>query len=312
MDRDVLRALDLNLLVALHALLQQRSVSRAAEQLGVGQPAVSGQLARLRRHFRDDILARSGNKYVLTPFASQLQGRVHAALAATESAFSRVAEFRPADADRVFRIVMSDHSLAVLGGPLASAIEAMAPRVSVRVEPADGRHLGIGSDVHAGVDALVLPHGYVDGLEHMDLYDDEPVIVVASDNKMIGATIAVEDLPRFPWVATYGWPSSPSFRQLRTAGVDPTVSLVVDSFTAIPRLVAGSNRIAIMYRRLAEDLRDCMQVRVLPFPIQRSSITESLWWHPLWENDSGHRWFRDRVLDAARAVEENCVRVHRN
>lgn len=309
MDRDVLHTLDLNLLVTLHVLLRERSVSRAADHLGVGQPAVSGQLARLRRHFEDAILARSGNEYVLTPLASQLQGRVQAAIAAVESAFSSAGEFRPAEAERVFRIVMSDLSLSVLGGPLASVIEACAPNVSVRVEPADSRHLGTGSDVHAGVDALVLPDGYVDGLKHIDLYDDEPVIVVSSNNRMIGSTIAVEDLHRFPWIATYGWPSSPSFRQLRMAGVDPSVSLVVDSFTAIPYLVAGSNRIAIMYRRLAEELRECVPVRILPFPIPRSSVTEALWWHPLWENDSGHRWFRDRILDAARIVEERCGRV---
>src|SRR5690348_16363401 len=79
--RVTLAGLDLNLLVALDALLQQRSVTRAAEQLGLSQPSLSASLARLRRHFDDPLLARAGNEYRLTPLAAQLSERTRLALA---------------------------------------------------------------------------------------------------------------------------------------------------------------------------------------------------------------------------------------
>ena len=83
-----LARLDLNLLVALDALLQQRSVTRAAEQMGLSQPAVSAQLGRLRRHFHDDLLARAGNQYRLTPLAIQLKERVRVVLSGAERVFA--------------------------------------------------------------------------------------------------------------------------------------------------------------------------------------------------------------------------------
>ena len=91
-----LGSLDLNLLVSLDALLQQRSVTRAAEQLGLSQPALSASLARLRRHFDDPLLARVGNDYRLTPLAVQLKERTRVALNSAERVFAAQAEFDPA------------------------------------------------------------------------------------------------------------------------------------------------------------------------------------------------------------------------
>src|SRR6185437_14152535 len=90
-----LASLDLNLLVTLDALLEHRSVSRAAQQVGLSQPAVSAQLARLRRHFGDDLLARQGNQYRLTPLAVQLRGRVRTAVTGVERVFTAQPDFDP-------------------------------------------------------------------------------------------------------------------------------------------------------------------------------------------------------------------------
>ena len=107
--------LDLNLLVALDALLEQRSVSKAAEQIGLSQPAVSAQLARLRRHFGDDLLARFGNQYRLTPLAVQLRSRVRTAVTGVERVFAAQPDFNPASTSREFSLVVSDYGVAVLG-----------------------------------------------------------------------------------------------------------------------------------------------------------------------------------------------------
>jgi DNA-binding transcriptional LysR family regulator len=99
--------LDLNLLVSLDALLEQRSVTRAAEQMGLSQPALSASLARLRRHFGDELLSRVGNTYRLTPLAVQLRPRVRLALDGVERVFSAQPDFDPAESTREFSVLVS-------------------------------------------------------------------------------------------------------------------------------------------------------------------------------------------------------------
>src|SRR5687768_1337459 len=98
--------LDLNLLVSLDAILQQRSVTRAAAQMGLSQPALSASLARLRRHFDDELLTRVGNDYRLTPLAAQLRESVRLALTGVERVFSAQPQFDPASCTREFRLLV--------------------------------------------------------------------------------------------------------------------------------------------------------------------------------------------------------------
>ena len=94
-----LASLDLNLLVSLDALLQQRSVTRAAAQMGLSQPALSASLARLRRHFGDELLTRVGNEYRLTPLAVQLRDLARLALTGVERVFTAQTGVRPGVVD---------------------------------------------------------------------------------------------------------------------------------------------------------------------------------------------------------------------
>ena len=110
--------LDLNLLVALDALLQQRSVTRAAAQMGLGQPALSASLARLRRHFGDELLHRVGNEYRLTPLAVELRARTAVALSGVDRVFSAQPSFDPASSTREFSADHQRLRVAVLGRPL--------------------------------------------------------------------------------------------------------------------------------------------------------------------------------------------------
>src|SRR3954452_15208537 len=110
-----LASLDLNLLVSLDALLQERSVTRAAARIGLSQPALSASLARLRRHFGDELLTRAGNEYRLTPLAVQLRDLARPALTGVERVFTAQTEFDPARSNREFHLLVSDYGVAVLG-----------------------------------------------------------------------------------------------------------------------------------------------------------------------------------------------------
>jgi DNA-binding transcriptional LysR family regulator len=125
--------LDLNLLVALRELLRERSVTRAAERLGVTQPAASAALARLRRHFGDELLVRDRGEYTLTALGVQLAEQSEAVCTAAQRLFAASADFDPATSEREFTLVMADYTIVVMGEGLSQVIARAAPRARLHI-----------------------------------------------------------------------------------------------------------------------------------------------------------------------------------
>ncbi len=296
-----LASLDLNLLVALDALLQQRSVTRAAAQMGLSQPALSASLARLRRHFGDELLTRVGNDYRLTPLAVQLRELSRAALAGVEKVFTAQPSFDPASSTREFTLLISDYGTAVLGDTLAGLLAEEAPNARLRLLMNTPDHVDRAHQVLLSSDLLVLPHGFVADLPHQDLYRDEWVCVVASDNTEVRDQVTVEHLESLPWVLSYNGPtaSTPAVRRMRMLGIEPTVAVVTENFLTVPGLVAGSRRIAVVQRLLIDLLPLDSGVRALPCPFDAGPLVEAMWWHPVFDDDPEHRYLRDLVVRAA-------------
>src|SRR3954469_8662053 len=131
-DQPLLSRLDLNLLVALDALLTERSVTRAAERLHLSQPALSASLASLRTHFNDPILARRGNTYELTPFALRLAEHTTTALEAARRVFESQATWTPAESTREFSLYGSDYGFTTVGRVVSELAAERAPGVRFR------------------------------------------------------------------------------------------------------------------------------------------------------------------------------------
>ncbi|GHE90165.1 LysR family transcriptional regulator [Amycolatopsis deserti] len=296
--------LDLNLLVPLDALLREKSVTRAAGRLGLSQPALSSSLARLRRHFGDQLLVRNGNAYELTPLAAQLRPRAEAALTGVRLAFSRHPGFDPATSGREFRILASDYVMAVLGGAVGAILDERAPGMRLRFEPTTPSVVDQAPESLRGADAVLLPHGFLHGTPHADLFSDTWCCVVATGNERVGGTLTMDDLRKLPWVFTYL--SATAFttvaRQLQALGIEPRVTAVVESFLALPHLVAGTERIGLIQGHLAARLSGVDGVRVLPCPFEPVPLVEALWWHPMHEDDPEHRWMREVFAEAGRAL----------
>ncbi|RFU21485.1 LysR family transcriptional regulator [Geodermatophilus marinus] len=296
--------LDLNLLVSLDALLEQRSVTRAAQQLGLSQPALSASLARLRRHFGDELLSRVGNNYRLTPLAAQLRPRVRVALDGVERVFTAQPEFDPAESTREFSVLVSDYGCAVLGDALARLLAEEAPGARLRLAHNTPEAVDQAAQTLLATDLLVLPHGFVTDLPHADLHRDRWVIVVAADNPDVGEEISVGQLETMPWVATYYGPtaSTPAARQMRMLGIEPRVQVVTESFLTVPGLVAGSDRIALLQERLVRRLPPDAGIRALPCPFEAGPLLEAVWWHPVYDRDPEHAFFRELLVRAAREI----------
>lgn len=286
--------LDLNLLLSLRALLTERNVTRAAAALGLSQPAVSAALARLRRHFGDELLTRVGNRYELTPLAARLIDRTQSAVAGIEWVFSAAPDFEPAATTREFTLLVSDYATTVLGPPLAAAFARTAPRARLRLCPHRPEDVAGAAERLRGVDGLLLPHGFVDDLPFLDLYEDDWVVLVARENERVGETATLDDLAELPWVTVYHRPTAftPAAQQLRAHGIEPRSQVVVESFLPIPDLVAGTERVALVQGRLAARLRRDDGLRILPCPFTATPLVEAMWWHPMYDTDPAHRWLR--------------------
>jgi DNA-binding transcriptional LysR family regulator len=296
-----LASLDLNLLVSLDALLQQRSVTKAAAQMGLSQPALSASLARLRRHFGDELLTRAGNEYRLTPLAVQLRDMARVALTGVERVFTAQTDFDPASSTREFSLLVSDYGVAVLGDTLAALLAEEAPHARLRFIANSPSAVDRAEQVLLSTDLLVLPHGFVSDLSHRDLYRDEWVCIVAADNEAVGESLTVENLEALPWVVTFHGPTAatPAARQMRMRGIELDVQVVTESFLTVPGLVAGSRRIALLQRRLVELLPLNLGIRALAPPVEVGQLVEAMWWHPVFDDDPEHAWLRDLVARAA-------------
>jgi len=288
-----LASLDLNLVVALRALLEERNVTRAGRRIGLSQPAMSAALARLRRHFDDDLLSRVGGHYELTALGQVLLDRTSAACDLLERLFTSQADFDPAREEREFTIVSSDYAVAVFGAELARTVHREAPGIRLRfTQTPPGIVEGVGT-LLSTTDGLLIPHGIISDFPATELYRDRWVFVVAEDHPEIGDRLTRDDLARLPWVTYQRIYDAPAVRQLGMLGIEPKVEVSADNFTLLPLLVVGTRRIALVQERLARLLGAVAPVRIMEAPYEAVPLQEALWWHPVHTHDAAHIWLRE-------------------
>ncbi len=301
-----LPSIDLNLLVALHALLAERNVTRAGESIGLSQPAMSAALGRLRRHFGDELLSRDGQRFALTPLAVSLLEQSEVALRYVENAFAARPTFDAGSSTREFNLVMSDYALTVLGGPLLQLLERRAPGVRLRIRPVDVTAVDDAPATLRSVDLMVLPHGYLEDFPSRELFRDRWVCVAAAENEALGELVTLEDLGRVRWIMTFDRPTqfTPADHHLKMAGIDRQIDVVVENFLALPFLLAGTQRVAVLQSRLADKLRPSTGVRSIPVGVELPELVEAMWWHPSKTSDPGQRWLQMLLADAAALLDD--------
>jgi DNA-binding transcriptional LysR family regulator len=299
-----LNGVDLNLLVALDALLAERNVTRAAERLSIGQPAMSAALNRLRKLFDDPLLSRVGAEFVPTPLAETLARPVQEAISAIQSVLSVRGSFDPGTDHRTFTLIASDYVGLVLLRPLVRQLASVAPRVRLVVRPVTPEFL---SDLRRDqIDLALVPRELMPedfGLPHEELFRDRYVCAVDADNQQIGDALTVEELARHPHLASSGG-LLPALgqRQLGSLGLFPAAEVSTQTSLLAPFLLAGTDMITLVLERLGQRLQDVAGIRLVEPPVPLQTITESMYWHPRRMDDPSHRWLRAEVLRAAQQV----------
>ncbi|MGN7799617.1 LysR family transcriptional regulator [Leifsonia sp. 22587] len=303
-DYPLMSRLDLNLLIALDALLTERSVTRAAERLRLSQPALSASLSRLRIHFGDPILARRGNTYELTPLALRLADHTTIALEAARRVFESQAEWDPSESARQFSIFGSDYGFTTIGRVVSELAAAQAPGVHFRFMLHNPTVVEDATNRLRSVDGMVIPHGFLTELPFTDLWQDDWVAIVAETNDEVGDALSREEMSKLPWVMNYQSRSAftSAERQVQQLGIEPNVEVVVESFLAIPHFIAGTRRIGIIHRALVPLARQACAVRVVGLPFEPTRIVNALWWHPVHTHDPEHTWMRSLFEEAGRIV----------
>lgn len=294
--------IDLNLLTSLNALLEERSVSRAAVRLGLSQPTLSTALSRLRNHFGDELLARTGNAYRLTPLAEELLESTGHALSWTDRVFDTRPAFAPEAAEREFTLVMSDAQLPMFGRALAGLISREAPGVRLRFEHSTARMIQPGLEWLRGIDALVLPQGILADAPSLDLYRDRWVCVATSSRGT--GPLTLEEMAERPWVTPYHprMPVLSVLHRMRQSGIEPRAVISTEDFLAVPHLVAGTDRLGLMPERVATLAVATDDLCVVDAPFEMGLLVEAMWWHPMHERDPGHRWLRQVAVRAAQTL----------
>lgn len=298
-----LSRLDLNLLVALDALLTERSVTRAAERLHLSQPALSASLSRLRTHFDDRLLARRGNSYELTPLAVRLSEHTATALEAARRVFDIQGEWSPETSTREFTIFGSDYAFATVGQAAARLASVSAPGVRFRFELHTPAIVEDAENQLRLADGILIPHGHLTGLNSTELWSDHWVILADENHPRIGETLTMDDLLENPWVFTYQSRSAftSAGQQLRSLGIEVDVVAVVQSFLALPFFLRGTDRLGLVQRAVAASIT-LPGIRVLEPPFDAVPVVNALWWHPVHESDPEHAWMRTLFKSAGRSV----------
>ncbi|KOV61229.1 LysR family transcriptional regulator [Streptomyces sp. NRRL WC-3618] len=295
--------LDLNLLVPLDAVLQERSVTRAAQRLGLSQPTVSAALARLRRHFGDELLTRVGNQYELTPLAERLASHAKRTLDSANRVFGTRPDFDPAIAEREFTLTVTDVQLATFGRILTALVHEAAPGVKLRFQH-NSPHLVRGAQEHLrNLDGMVLPQGLLANVPGIDLYEDRWVCVMAHDT-VTSAPPTPEELATRPWILPYYLPScgfSP-LHGLHAHGIEPRVEVAIENFLTMPYLIAGTDRVGVVPESATRLFPSDSGTVVVELPFGGGRLLYSLWWHPLHERDPAHLWLRRTAVEAGRMV----------
>jgi DNA-binding transcriptional LysR family regulator len=299
-----LGGIDLNLLVILQALLEEGNVTRAGVRLGMPQPAVSNALARLRRHYRDELLLRAGNGYDLTPLARSLLPSVQESTRLIGQAFSPGQAVQPPLSGRMFTICLSDYSMTVLGEPLLRRVHDLAPDASIKLRLAT-RELADGDRGLLGYDLLIGPPRLQAAGEPEVIMRDRLVYVADPANpRLRDGRLTAEDLAALPHAAARfpGPGSDPAAMALLLRGISPNVVLTTGGWLPLPFLVAGTDLVAAIPERLARRTGAAAGVTIVEPPFGILELVEAAWWHPLYATDLALTWLRAIVTEVAASL----------
>jgi DNA-binding transcriptional LysR family regulator len=293
--------LDLNLLVALDALLKERNITRAAERVHLSQSAMSNALSRLRDYFEDELLVQVGRQMELTPRAEVLREAVRDVLVRIDTSIAAQPEFDCARSDREFKLFVSDYSMEVL---LPHALSlASRQRSTVRFQLLPQTAQPARALERGEADLLVIPKAYCSA-EHPTeiLFRDNFVCVVCKDSTHARAGMSFERYASANHAVMQPVDTeNPAFESwfVQRYGLTRRVEVRTYSFAALPFLVVGTELVATVHVSLARRVQAALPIALLPMPIPMPPMEQAMQWHKYRTRDPGLQWLCMLLQQAA-------------
>lgn len=300
--------IDVNLVVALDALLQESSVIGAARKVGLSQPAMSHALARLRTELDDPLLVRVGRRMVLTARAKALAPHARDIVERLAGLFSPPPTFEPKTSTRRFVMAATDYVQLVLLPPLGLRLRSHAPGIDLGVQSMDRARvieaLRDGSlELAAGLPLRDPPPDLIQA----ELFRDRFVGLARRGHPRVRRQMALADLAALEHILVSPGQGSPrGFLDgaLEAQGLARRVALTVPSFLVVPHLVAESDRVAILAEGVVRPFLGLLPLRTFEIPVSPPVDRISMVWHRRHDDDAGHGWLRAQLLAAASALPE--------
>ena len=292
--------LDLNLLVALDHLVNLRSVSGAAERMNMTQSAMSNALLRLRQYFDDDLLVKIGRRMELTPRAEALRDAVRDVLVRVEWTIATTADFNPARSDRHFNVLVSDYTLATLIPKVLALCRSTSSAVRFNfLHQIDGpeRLLERGD-----VDLLVIPKEFCSRQHPFEvILQEDFCAIVWSGGKLAKQKLTRRDFAQASHVVMQlpGGAQSLESVFFKRHDLVRRADVMTYSFNTMPLLVVGTDRLATIHRRLAEQAARTLPIKILELPYRLPKMQQAIQWHKYRSQDAGLLWLRGFIEEAA-------------
>jgi len=304
-----LESIDLNLLVALEALMDERSVTRAAKRIGLSQPAMSNALTRLRRTFDDPLLVRTANGMAPTPGAHALIEPVRLALSQLRAVLQEKPSFEPAATRHTFHVLANDYAEVILLAPFTQKVRSAAPGVSIRVHrpanvflPPSAASLAGSFDIAIGFfpDALALEAGVRSEI----MFEEENVCITSGRHPSIRGKLSIRQYATASHAAVFYKSEGPGIIDtlLAQKGLARSTIIQVPHFSSVPFLVANSDLIATVPKLLALRFSKALKLQILPVPLAIPPFRLSMLWHQRLDSDAAQAWFRAMILESAAVV----------
>ncbi len=301
-------------LLYLQALVEEQHVTRAAERMGISQPAMSTALAKLRALSHDPLLVNTSSGMEPTPRAQELVKRIREISSLLEGHSLAGESFDPGASHSRFRIMASDGITRVLLPELMERAGRLAPHMEFTVSPADGRRM---AEYLRNGDfdlALVYIRNPPAELRQTMLYPQRLLCIARQGHPAVHGSVTLQQFVEQGHVA-WGAPPVPPVplatmetlvdELLEQAGHSRRIALRVSSVTLLPGIVARSDLLAVVPEQLARHAQRTLPLQLLPPPFQAPSTDVTMLWHDRAHHDPAHQWLRHTLLDIGREFGES-------
>lgn len=297
---------DLNLLPVLLVMMEERNVTRAAERLGITQPALSNALNRLRETLNDPLFIRERYGMRPTPKAEQLAQVVGAALSSIDKVILGQQDFDPLHATRLFTLAPNSYVEFIMMPAIVARLRSCAPGIRLRLTPFgnDVTETGvISGNTDMVLGRIVEPP---DNLVVQYLMNEGLACVIRADHPLVGENLSAEQYEQLKHVNVLppGRMRAGLYQALEQRGLRRQVAVSVTHFLAVPEMIAVTDYCATLPRLICQHLSRDERLRIVPAPVDLGTFPVEMGWHARYRDDPAHRWFRTLITETAQSLSD--------